>query len=131
MRWGCPGSYPEGGEGSERTRRVGRAFREAGLCSKADRPEAGPRSQWPHAGLKGARFEMVLPETRHAKAALSAMSVKTDRKDAREIAVSPDRTQTASRAADRRGVEYPRDFAWFWAEGLPLTRKNFEARMRE
>src|SRR5882757_5187870 len=48
--------------------------------------EAGPLSQWLHAGLKEAGFETVLLETRHVKAALSAMTVKTDRKDARGIA---------------------------------------------
>jgi transposase len=36
--------------------------------------------------LTGAGFEAVLLETRHVKAALSAMIVKTDRKDARGIA---------------------------------------------
>ena len=45
--------------------------------------EAGPLSQWLHAGLTRAGFETVLLETRHVKAALSAMTVKTDRKDAR------------------------------------------------
>lgn len=48
--------------------------------------EAGPMSQWLHAGLTKAGFETVLLETRHVKAALSAMTVKTDRKDARGIA---------------------------------------------
>lgn len=48
--------------------------------------EAGPLSQWLHAGLVGAGFEAVLLETRHVKAALSAMTVKTDRRDARGIA---------------------------------------------
>jgi transposase len=48
--------------------------------------EAGPLSQWLHAGLTAAGFEAVLLETRHVKAALSAMVVKTDRKDARGIA---------------------------------------------
>jgi transposase len=43
-------------------------------------------SQWLHAGLTAAGFEAVLLETRHVKAALSAMVVKTDRKDARGIA---------------------------------------------
>ena len=42
--------------------------------------EAGPLSQWLHAGLTQAGFETVL------LAALSAMTVKTDRKDARGIA---------------------------------------------
>ena len=42
--------------------------------------EAGPLSQWLYAGLQEAGFEVVLLETRHVKAALSAMIVKTDRK---------------------------------------------------
>jgi transposase len=48
--------------------------------------EAGPLSQWLHAGLVAAGFAAVLLETRHVKAALSAMTVKTDRRDARGIA---------------------------------------------
>ena len=48
--------------------------------------EAGPLSQWLHVGLATAGFEAVLLETRHVKAALSAMTVKTDRRDARGIA---------------------------------------------
>ena len=48
--------------------------------------EAGPLSQWLYDGLTRAGFEVVLLETRHVKAALSAMVVKTDRKDARGIA---------------------------------------------
>ncbi len=48
--------------------------------------EAGPLSQWLHAGLTAAGREAVLLETRHVKAALSAMVVKTDRRDARGIA---------------------------------------------
>src|SRR5215204_4959398 len=48
--------------------------------------EAGPLSQWLQAALVRAGFEAVLLETRHVKAALSAMIVKTDRKDARGIA---------------------------------------------
>ena len=48
--------------------------------------EAGPLSQWIYAGLTAAGFETVLLETRHVKAALSAMTVKTDRHDARGIA---------------------------------------------
>ena len=42
--------------------------------------EAGPLSHWLHAGLTQAGFDAVLLETRHVKAALSAMVVKTDRK---------------------------------------------------
>jgi transposase len=48
--------------------------------------EAGPLSQWLHAGLIATGYEAVLLETRHVKAALSAMTVKTDRRDARGIA---------------------------------------------
>jgi transposase len=48
--------------------------------------EAGPLSQWLYAGLHKAGYEVVLLETRHVKAALSAMIVKTDRRDARGIA---------------------------------------------
>src|SRR6201986_4603103 len=63
------------------------AFFEAlGFAVKRIGLEAGPLSQWLHAGLKQAGFETVLLETRHVKAALSAMTVKTDRKDARGIA---------------------------------------------
>src|SRR4051812_41157548 len=48
--------------------------------------EAGPLSRWLQVALVKAGFEAVLLETRHVKAALSAMIVKTDRKDARGIA---------------------------------------------
>jgi transposase len=48
--------------------------------------EAGPLSQWIYAGLTQAGFATVLLETRHVKKALSAMTVKTDRRDARGIA---------------------------------------------
>jgi transposase len=45
--------------------------------------EAGPLSQWLHAGLTAVGFPAILIETRHVKAALKAMTVKTDRNDAR------------------------------------------------
>jgi transposase len=61
-------------------------FRALGLAVTRIGLEAGPLSQWLHAGLSEAGFEAVLLETRHVKAALSAMVVKTDRKDARGIA---------------------------------------------
>jgi transposase len=63
-----------------------RFFRELGVAVSRIGLEAGPLSQWLHAGLAEAGFEVVLLETRHVKAALSAMVVKTDRKDARGIA---------------------------------------------
>src|SRR6202161_2941419 len=61
-------------------------FRGLGIAIERIGLEAGPLSQWLHAGLKRAGFETVLLETRHVKAALSAMTVKTDRKDARGLA---------------------------------------------
>src|SRR5215207_3232422 len=61
-------------------------FRQLGVAVTRIGLEAGPLSQWLHAGLTAAGFEAVLLETRHVKAALSAMIVKTDRKDARGIA---------------------------------------------
>ncbi|HEY9553074.1 IS110 family transposase [Allosphingosinicella sp.] len=48
--------------------------------------EAGPLSQWLFASLTASGFDVVLLETRHVKAALSAMTVKTDRRDALGIA---------------------------------------------
>src|SRR5829696_3951870 len=48
--------------------------------------EGGPLSQWLYAALTHAGFAVVLLETRHVKAALSAMTVKTDRRDARHCA---------------------------------------------
>ncbi len=63
-----------------------RYFDELGLPVTRIGLEAGPLSQWLHAGLIAAGRDAVLLETRHVKAALSAMTVKTDRKDARGIA---------------------------------------------
>lgn len=63
-----------------------RFFAELGLPVARIGLEAGPLSQWLYAGLRAAGHEVVLLETRHVKAALSAMTVKTDRKDARGIA---------------------------------------------
>ncbi|MFT4159477.1 IS110 family transposase [Shinella sp.] len=48
--------------------------------------EAGPLSQWLYDGIAQGGFDPVLLETRHVKAALSAMVIKTDRRDARGIA---------------------------------------------
>ncbi len=48
--------------------------------------EAGPLSQWLHAGMKEAGLAVELLETRHVRAAFRTMPVKTDRKDARGIA---------------------------------------------
>jgi transposase len=48
--------------------------------------EAGPLSQWLHAGLRQAGLAVELLETRHVRNAFKIMPVKTDRKDARGIA---------------------------------------------
>ncbi len=48
--------------------------------------EAGPLSQWLHAGLAEAGFAVELIETRHVRDAFKAMPIKTDRNDARGIA---------------------------------------------
>src|SRR5215813_18879 len=111
--------------------------------------EAGPLSQWLHAGLSRAGFETVLLETRHVKAALSAMSIKTDRNDARGIAqlmrmgwfrpvhaksvgsrevraLLVARKRLLSLEASMRGI-----LRGFGLKMGVVTRKGFEARVRE
>jgi transposase len=61
-------------------------FKDVGLCLTLIGLEAGPLSQWLHAGLTEAGFETVLMETRHVKKALSASTIKSDRRDARGMA---------------------------------------------
>src|SRR5215469_10006513 len=61
-------------------------FKELGFPVNRIGFEAGPLSQWLHAGLTQAGCDTVLRETRHVRAALSAMTVKTDRKDAGGVA---------------------------------------------
>src|SRR5829696_7961373 len=63
-----------------------RFFDRLGVVVTRSGLEAGPLSQWLHGGLRQSGCEVVLLETRQVKAALSAMVVKTDRKDARGIA---------------------------------------------
>ena len=65
---------------------LSRCFAELGFPVARIGLEAGPLSQWLREGLINTGFDVVLLETRHVKAALSAMTVKTDRKDARGIA---------------------------------------------
>jgi transposase len=48
--------------------------------------EADPLSQWLYAGLVASGLPAICIETRHTKAAIGAMPVKTDRGDARGIA---------------------------------------------
>ncbi len=128
-------------------------FKGLGFPMKRIGLEAGPLSQWLHAGLTQAGFETVLLETRHVKAALSAMTVKTDRKDARGIAqllrmgwfravhaksigsqevraLLVARKQLLGRLIDVelsiRGI-----LRGFGLKVGPVTRKDFEARIRE
>jgi transposase len=61
-------------------------FAESGLTFSRIGLEAGPLSQWLYAGLVEAGLPAILIETRHVKAALKAMTVKTDRNDARGMA---------------------------------------------
>jgi transposase len=63
-----------------------RFFRDLNLVLTRVGLEAGPLSQWLHAGLTEAGLPAILIETRHVKAALKAMTVKTDRNDARGMA---------------------------------------------
>ncbi len=101
--------------------------------------EAGPLSQWLRDSLVGAGLEVVLLETRHVKAALSAMTVKTDRKDARGIAQllrmgwyrpvhakscgragrsgAAGRPQIAAGQASGRRAQHPWHPAWLRAQG--------------
>jgi transposase len=128
-------------------------FEGLGFSVKQIGLEAGPLSQWLHAGLKRAGFETVLLETRHVKAALSAMTVKTDRKDARGLAqlirmgwfrpvhaksmgsqevraLLVVRKQLLGRLIDVelsiRGI-----LRGFGLKVGPVTRKGFETRIRE
>jgi transposase len=61
-------------------------FAESGLSFTRIGLEAGPLSQWLYAGLVEAGLPAILIETRHVKASLKAMTVKTDRNDARGMA---------------------------------------------
>jgi transposase len=61
-------------------------FRASGLTFARIGLEAGPLSQWLHAGLVEAGLPTICIETRHVKAALKAMTVKTDKNDARGMA---------------------------------------------
>lgn len=61
-------------------------FGSLGLTLERIGLEAGPLSQWLYAALREAGFAVELLETRHVRDAFKAMSVKTDRNDARGIA---------------------------------------------
>ncbi|RAX37830.1 IS110 family transposase [Rhizobium tropici] len=61
-------------------------FGEHGVAMERIGLEAGPLSQWLHAGMARASLAVELIETRHVRAAFKTMPVKTDKKDARGIA---------------------------------------------
>ena len=61
-------------------------FRSLGVRLERIGLEAGPLSQWLYGALQESGLAVELLETRHVKAALSAMPVKTDRNDARGLA---------------------------------------------
>lgn len=65
---------------------ISRFLSDAGLPVERLGLEAGSLSQWLHEGLVAAGLPAICIETRHTKAALGAMAVKTDRGDARGIA---------------------------------------------
>src|SRR5215210_5333034 len=85
--------------------------------------EAGPLSQWLYAALTQAGYAVVLLETRHVKAALSAMIVKTDRRDARGIA-------QLLRMGWSRPVHYKSPPAQE-VRALLTARKQLQAKMRD
>ena len=90
------GRRHEGDQGQERPRSLGGIFHALGFAVTRIGLEAGPLSQWLYAGLTQAGFETTLLETRHVKAALSAMTVKTDRQDAQGIAGGRPKFQTSA-----------------------------------
>ena len=128
-------------------------FRRLGLPMTRIGLEAGPLSQWLHAGLTQAGFDVVLLETRQVKAALSAMVVKTDRKDARGIAQllrmgwfrpvhckSLPAQETRALLAGRKLLQSKLLDVEFSIRGIlrgfglkvgPVSRGRFEARIRE
>ena len=61
-------------------------LKEVGIALTRIGLEAGPLSQWLHAGMTKSGLQVELLETRHVRTAFKTMPVKTDRKDARGIA---------------------------------------------
>ncbi|MBV8156067.1 MAG: IS110 family transposase [Dyella sp.] len=61
-------------------------FQALGFVTERIGMEAGPLSQWLHAGMREKGLAVELLETRHVRTAFKTMPVKTDRKDARGIA---------------------------------------------
>ena len=73
-------------------------LREVGVTLERVALEAGPLSQSLHAGLVAAGLPAVLIQTRHVRAALKAMTMKTDRNDARGISHPPHADRLVSAA---------------------------------
>jgi transposase len=80
-------------------------------------------------GLMLAGFETVLLETRHVKAALSAMRVKTDRKDERGIAQLL--RMGWFRPVHCKSPDSQEVRALLVAPSFCVSRKGFEERVRE
>src|ERR1700743_1945307 len=86
-------------------------FRSLGFDLTSIGLEAGPLSQWLYAAMKRPALTVELLETRHASDAFKAMSVKSDRNDARNIAqlmrlgwFPPGAWQLTSGQGERRAV---------------------------
>jgi transposase len=110
-------------------------LRELGVRLERVGLEAGPLSHWLHAGLVAAGLPAVLIETRHVRAALKAMTMKTDRLDVQAMAC----TFKAYLPGDRsvcRAVVVPLYVAWPAASaeadaaGLRETVLPLEAQVR-
>jgi hypothetical protein len=98
-------------------------FKELGVPVNRIGLEAGPLSQWLHAGLTQAGFEAVLLETRHVKAAM----VPAGARQIDWIAGDPSaagRAQTASRKVAGCGIEHSGNPARFRPEGRPGDPQN-------
>ena len=86
-------------------------FNDAGLEFIRIGLEAGPLSQWLHAGLTVAGLPAIVIETRRVEAALKAVTVKTDRNDARGMAqlmrrlVPSGACQDSARPGDSRAAD--------------------------
>ena len=83
---GCGWPQCAGSKDPQRTRCVDRPVRRARVTMERIGLEAGPLSQWLHAGMVKAGLCVELIETCHVRAAFKTMPVKTDKKDARGIA---------------------------------------------